>query len=217
MIITTDSFTRCWRRADRAVPAAGGGIIANALKFLARCGAVALAASLLWTGPAYGANEGISVTSAKLELADDGWQLSADFDIQFTATLQEAVNRGVPLYFIIEFEVTQPRWYWLDRKNVRAVRERRVAFAPLTQQYRLAVGNYSQNVATFEEVKRQLSSVRGWTVTGRDSLRPGERYEAALRMRLDTSQLPKPFQISAVTSREWTLSSDWHRWEVAGQ
>ena len=30
-------------------------------------------------------------------------------------------------------------------------------------------------------------------------------------MRLDTAQLPKPFQVNALTNREWTLSSEWKR------
>ena len=199
MIITTDSFTRCLRRADC--------LRYFAIVIVALLGAFSIAAEA--------SNDGIAVRNSRLELADDGWQLSADFDIQFTPSLQEALNRGIPLYFIIEFEVRQPRWWWLDRKNVYAVRERRIAYQPLTQQYRLSVGNYSQNINAFDDLKRQLSSLRGWAVTGRDSLKPGEQYEAGLRMRLDTSQLPRPFQVSAVaSSRDWTLSSDWYRWTV---
>ena len=199
MIITTDSFTRCLRRAE----------------YFRYFATVVVALLFTFSFAAEAANEGIGVRNARLELADDGWQLSADFDIQFTPSLQEAVNRGIPLYFIIEFEVRQPRWWWLDRKNVYAVRERRIAYQPLTQQYRLSVGNFSQSINGFEDLKRQLSSLRGWAVTGRDSLKPGEQYEAGLRMRLDTSQLPRPFQVSAVaSSRDWTLSSDWYRWTV---
>ena len=41
----------------------------------------------------------------------------------------------------------------------------------------------------------------------------GARYESAVRERLDVNQLPKPFQINALASREWQLSSDWHRFE----
>ncbi len=197
MITTTDSITRCSKRADSG----------------ARLWAIAAFCLVVLFGPVASA-EGINVSEAKLELAEDGWQLSADFDIQFTPILQEAVNHGVPLYFIIEFEVRQPRWYWLDKKNVFATRERRIAYAPLTQQYRLSIGNFTQNVSTFEEVKYQLSHLRGWAVTGKDSLHSGEKYEASLRMRLDTSQLPKPFQISSLTSSDWTLASNWHRWTV---
>jgi Domain of unknown function (DUF4390) len=177
MTTTTDFFTRCLKSA----------------KGLSRFCAPAFIAFALAFSPAVRASEGIEVKDARLELTDDGWQLSADFDIQFTPTLREAVDRGVALYFIIEFDVRQPRWYWLDKKNVAVTRERRIAYAPLTQ----------------------LSSLRGWAVAGKDSLKPGESYEASLRMRLDTSMLPKPFQISAVASNDWTLASDWRRWTVA--
>jgi hypothetical protein len=41
---------------------------------------------------------------------------------------------------------------------------------------------------------------------------PGDVYIAALRLRLDTSRLPKPLQIDALGSSDWNLSSDWYRW-----
>ena len=37
------------------------------------------------------------------------------------------------------------------------------------------------------------------------------RYDAAVRLRLDVNQLPKPFQVNALASREWQLASDWRR------
>jgi hypothetical protein len=45
-------------------------------------------------------------------------------------------------------------------------------------------------------------------------LAPGDSYEAQVRMRLDVNQLPKPFQVNAITSREWSLASDWHELAV---
>ncbi len=161
-------------------------------------------------GPAHA--EGAAVTGAKLEASEEGYQLTADFDIQFTAAQQEALKKGVPLYFVIEFELSRPRWYWLDEKLVRQSRDRRVAYAPLTDQYRITVSGISQNVSRFEDVKRFLSSVRSWNVADRNRLKPGETYEAAVRVRLDTSQLPKPFQLNVLGSRDWDLSSDWYRW-----
>ena len=47
------------------------------------------------------------------------------------------------------------------------------------------------------------------------ALRKDSTYTAALRMRLDTSQLPRPFQLSALGSRDWNIGSDWYRWTVA--
>jgi len=203
MPTTTVSTTRCLPSPE---PFGAG------LRWLALFMACWLA---LLVPQAHAADQGISVKEARLELAEDGWQLSADFDIQFTATLQEAIVRGVPLYFVIEFEARSPRWYWFDKRAVQVERERKISYLPLTEQYRLSVGNFSESIKTFDEVKRKLSRVRGWAVTGRDSFRPGEKYDVMVRMRLDTAQLPKPFQITAFASKDWTLASDWHRWTLS--
>jgi hypothetical protein len=55
--------------------------------------------------------------------------------------------------------------------------------------------------------------VRNWKVIEKGALSPRDDYDAQVRMRLDVTQLPKPFQVNAITSREWNLSSDWR--EVA--
>lgn len=164
--------------------------------------------------PATARAEGATITSAKLEASEDGYQVDADIQLQLTAVLQEAVRKGVPLYFVVEFELSRGRWYWLDQSVTSAARERRISYAPLTDQYRISYSGISQNVASFEDVRRALSRVRSWTVLEKGKLRAGEKYDAALRFRLDTSQLPKPFQLNVIASREWSLSSDWYRWAI---
>jgi len=161
--------------------------------------------------------EGINVRSATVDPVDDGWQMQAEFDIQFSPRLEEAVNRGVPLYFIVEFELARPRWYWFDEKPVQLSQTYKISYTPLLRQYRLTVGNVYQNFTRFEEVARVLSRVRGWYVADRGSLKKDVTYQAAVRMRLDTAQLPKPFQVNAIASRDWTLTSDWHRWTITPQ
>lgn len=155
-----------------------------------------------------------SITTAKFEVTEDGYQLNADIDLQLTAGMQEAVRKGVPLYFIAEFQLTRGRWYWLDQSVISATRDRRISYAPLTDQYRIAISGISQNVSSFDDVRRVLSRIRSWTVAEKGQLKTGEKYEAALRFRLDTSQLPKPFQLNVITSKEWNLSSEWYRWSV---
>jgi molybdenum-dependent DNA-binding transcriptional regulator ModE len=86
--------------------------------------------------------------------------------------------------------------------------------APLLRQYRLTVGNVYQNFTRFEEVTRVLSRLRGWHVADKGALKKDEVYQAGIRMRLDTAQLPKPFQLNAIASRDWNLASDWHRWTI---
>ncbi|HET6265444.1 MAG TPA: DUF4390 domain-containing protein [Usitatibacter sp.] len=158
--------------------------------------------------------EGIAVTSATIEPADDGWNLEAAFDMQFSQRLEEAVNRGVPLYFVVEFELSRPRWYWFDEKPVQLSQTYKISYTPLLRQYRLTIGSVYQNFTRFEEVTRVLSRLRGWHVADKGALKKDQVYQAAVRMRLDTAQLPKPFQLNAIASRDWTLASDWHRWTI---
>ena len=172
-----------------------------------------LALLLAFTAPFVRA-EGISVTSATIELTEEGWALDAVFDVQFSPRLEEAVNRGVPLYFVVEFELAKPRWYWFDDKPVQLSQTYRISYTPLLRQYRLSVGSVYQNFTRFEEVTRVLSRLRGWHVADKGALKKDQVYQAAVRMRLDTAQLPKPFQLNAIASRDWTLESDWHRWSM---
>jgi hypothetical protein len=158
--------------------------------------------------------EGIAVKSATVEAGEDGWQLDAEFDIQFNPRLEEAVNRGVPLYFVVEFELAQPRWYWFDEKPVQFSQTYKISYTPLLRQYRLAVGNVYQNFTRFEEVTRVLARLRNVHIADRGQFKKDITYQAGIRMRLDTAQLPKPFQLNAIASRDWTLASDWHRWSV---
>jgi hypothetical protein len=168
---------------------------------------------LAWL-PAAVASEGISVRSATLEGGEDGYQLQADFDMAFSPRLEEAVNRGVALHFVVEFELSRPRWYWFDEKPIQLSQTYRISYTPLLRQYRLSVGNVYQNFTRFEEVTRVLSRLRGWHVADKGALKKDGIYQAGLRMRLDTTQLPKPFQVNAIASRDWTLASDWHRWTL---
>ena len=175
----------------------------------------ALAAALWLFAAAPVRAEGIEVRKAALVAAEDGYFLEADFDIALTPTLEDALNKGVPLYFLLEFELIRPRWYWFNEKLADARQQYRLSYNALTRQYRVGVGTLYQNFGALLEALAFLSRVRLPEVVEAGALGKGANYTAALRMRLDSSQLPRPFQISAVGSRDWSLSSDWHRWTIS--
>lgn len=158
--------------------------------------------------------DGIQVRQATIEQDDSGWQVSAEFDFQMGPKLEEAVNKGVPLHFVLEFEMARPRLLWFDEKPIVASQTYKVTYTPLLRQYRLAVGNQYQNFNRFEDVTRVISRLRGWHVAEKGAFKKDQVYQASLRLRLDTAQLPKPFQVNALASRDWTLASDWHRWSI---
>lgn len=163
------------------------------------------------------AAERIGVQGARLEMQEGHWVVNAQFDLDLTARLEEAVSRGLPLYFLVEFELTRPRWYWFDEKAISSALRYRLSYNALTRQYRLSTGTLQQGFPTLQDAIGVMTSVRNWRVAESDAIKAGETYFAALRMRLDVSQLPKPFQINAITDREWTMASDWERFTVTGE
>jgi hypothetical protein len=181
-------------------------------KFSRLC-ALALCALTLAFGAVAHA-EGIEVRNAALVAGEDGYFLEADFEIALNPTLEEALNKGVPLYFLLEFEVIRPRWYWLNEKVLNNQQQYRLAYNALTRQYRLGLGSLFQNFASLSETLDFLSRVRRRQVLEQGTLTKGTTYVAGVRMRLDISQLPKPFQLNALASRDWNFGSEWHRWSV---
>ena len=155
--------------------------------------------------------EGIKIKSFELEKVDSDWLLSATFQIELSPGLEDAVQKGVVLYFQTEFDLTRSRWYWFDEKSVLAQRQTRLSYQPLTQQYRIASDGFTFSAKTISEALQAVGSVGGWRVMDNAQLDPGRSYTAALRMTLDLSKLPKPFQVNALNNRDWNVSSDWYR------
>ncbi|MFO1305406.1 MAG: DUF4390 domain-containing protein [Burkholderiales bacterium] len=153
-----------------------------------------------------------AVRSAEIRIDEGELLLNADFNFALNSTLEEALQKGIPLYFVLEFELTRSRWYWLDEKVAQAAFTSRVSYNALTQQYVVRSGLLTQSFNALEEVERYIGRVNSRPVGQASSLSKGTRYDAAIRLRLDVNQLPKPFQVNALASREWTLSSDWYRW-----
>ena len=156
----------------------------------------------------------IEVRRAELRAVEDGLVLDADFAFELTPRLSEVVANGVPLYFRVDFELTRRRWYWFDDTAAAKRLHLRLSYHALSRQYRLSTGLLQQSFATLDEALNVLKRIRNWLVVERTVSFSDADYEAAVRMRLDTTLLPKPFQLSALTSRELQLDSPWKRFTV---
>ena len=159
--------------------------------------------------------EGIKIKSAELERVDNDWLLNATFQIELTPGLEDAVQKGVVLYFQTEFDLTRSRWYWFDEKPALAIKQTRLSYQPMTQQYRIASEGFTFSAKTISEALQTVGSVGGWRVIDNNQIDPSKSYIAALRMTLDLSKLPKPFQVNALNNRDWNVSSDWLRFPFA--
>lgn len=169
--------------------------------------AAAAAAAALAAAPRLRADV-VPVNAAELRVEDGEVLLTAEFALSLNATLEEALQRGIPLYFALDTEIVRPRWYWFDEKTQTSSVQYRVSWQPLTRQYRVASGLLSQTVDSLAEVERLIGRVNARAIARLADLERGTRYEAVVRLRLDVNQLPKPFQVNALGNRDWQLASE---------
>ncbi|EJN00293.1 DUF4390 domain-containing protein [Herbaspirillum sp. YR522] len=162
----------------------------------------------LWSGPVPAAE--ITVDQASIEASNPGYRLSLAFSFELNRGLEDALTRGVPLYFTTEVQMTRHRWYWFDETSVSASRTVRISYNVLTRQYHTAIsGQLQQSFSTLEDAMALVRRPPRWLIIDGNTLKPGDPYTVGVRMRLDVAQLPKPFQINALNNSDWRLSSDW--------
>lgn len=161
------------------------------------------------------ASEGIQIKSAELKLVDEVYQLNAQLTITLGATLEEAVRKGIALNFITEFEFQRRRWYWFNEEIAKVTRNTRLTYNPLLRQYLLATGSQQLSFDTLEDALAALGEISAWPVLDRRLLYRRYSYQASLSMRMDVSQLPKPLQINAISSRKWDLESAPFVWSMS--
>jgi hypothetical protein len=171
----------------------------------------------LWL--ATGVAQAADIVAERARLAADedggGYSLIADFKVSLNRRLEDAVNKGVVLYFTADFELKRSRWYWFDQVVAQRGKTFQLSYHALTRQYRLSSGALHQSFPSLEDALRVLSRLRHWRVVEKDEVDGGVDYIASARLRLDPSRMAKTFQVSALSNRDWSQSSDWLVWNFS--
>lgn len=160
------------------------------------------------------ATESPAVQSVTLTERGRDLVLSADVDLSLNNQLEDAAERGLPLYFTAEVEITRPRWYWFDQTVLTATQTWRIVHNPLTHQWRVSSGSLALPVSSLPEALSVVRHVRNWRIADREQFKPQTTYEGRMRVRFDVSQLSKPFQVNALNSSDWSLSTPWTAFAV---
>lgn len=163
-------------------------------------GAVLAALSI----PAH-AQQGVELTALRTTRTDGA--LSLDFSARVTLprAVEEALSRGVPVYFVAQATLWRNRWYWRDERVARVTRQWRVAFQPLTGHWRVGLGGLNQTHASLAEALTAASRSAGWRLADLSQLDPEKTYNLEFEYRLDTAQLPSPMQFGLVTQGDWAV------------
>jgi hypothetical protein len=157
------------------------------------------------------AEDRVLVSQAAVQVrhgTDPGTFVDAQFDFTLPTPLRDAVEHGIPLYFSVDIEILRGRWYWFDKRLVSDSLVYRLSYSPLTRQYRIARGGLAQPFDSLEQALASMRRVHQWRVADAGVIE-GENVRGRIRLRLDTTMLPKPFQFNALTDRDWAIGSDW--------
>lgn len=206
-VSTTDFFTRCCikplgeRRMVRSI----------------FCWVLAWLCVLAWPLHVQAQSHASEVTDLRLERADDGVYLSASLQLALPELAEDALYKGIPMFFVAEAQVLRERWYWSDREVATASRHLRLNYQPLTRRWRLSTSsvpfsNAGLGVAlgqSFDDLRDAVSAMQRisrWKIADDGEIDADAVHTVNFRFRLDMTQLPRPLQIGAVGSAGWSLA-----------
>lgn len=172
---------------------------------------------LLLFKPSEAAAEGIAPTRSSAVLTATGQlDVSSRFHTELPDPLKQALKQGVPLHFTLSYQLSAPTVAAYKFKLGQLVGSDnnvsyKLSFHPLTNRYRVTVGTFSTEYASLDTALRAIGAIAGWRVLPSGTLADTELAEirAEIRLSLSTAQLPKPFQINAITAKNWQLDSGW--------
>jgi Domain of unknown function (DUF4390) len=146
-----------------------------------------------------------ALTFFEVSRADGAVALSYAVDFELAPALEDALDRGVPLHFVAEVRVYRNRWYWRDQRIAQASRTWRIAYQPLTSNYRVSFGGLSRSYPNRAEALATVRRSVGWRIVEPGQIDADSSHYLEFAFRLDTSQLPRPIQIGISGQAAWSM------------
>lgn len=152
----------------------------------------------------------------RLERAEDGLYLSTNLQFALPELAQDALYKGIPMFFVAEAQVVKERWYWYDRVIVETPRYLRLSYQPLTRRWRLNISStplsnsglgvvLGQNFDDYQDALAAVQRISRWKIADAGVIDKDDSHTVNFRFRLDVSQLPRPLQIGVVGRSGWNL------------
>src|SRR4051812_36011026 len=207
-VITTVFITHCWQSV-RGMSRLRSALERACWRLLACC-------VLVLALPATAQGPQAEIEQLRLERTEEGVLLSANVVFEVPPIIDDALAKGIPMFFVAEAVLFRDRWYWYDKQTAAAARYVRLSYQPLTRRWRLVVsptpiGNsglaLGQTFETREEALAAVQHISHWKIAEATDIDPDARYNLDYRFRLDISQLPRPFQIGAVGHADWNITA----------
>jgi hypothetical protein len=149
--------------------------------------------------------QGVELLTLQATRAEGAVNLEFSARVALPRAVDDALQKGVPLYFVAEATLLRNRWYWRDERVARLSRSWRLAFQPLTGAWRVSLGGLHQTYASLDEALGAVSRSGGWKLIDADRLERDGSYYVEFSYRLDSSQLPGPMQFGLGGGGDWAV------------
>jgi len=174
-----------------------------------RCASACVLGLLLgWGSVPQAAAQGVELATLQVTRGDEDVTLEFAARVTLPKAVEDALQRGVPVYFVAEAQLLRRRWYWRDERVARVQRQWRIAYQPLTSTWRVGLGGLNQSLPTLAEALAAVSRSAGWKLVDAAQIDPDSRYTVEFSYRLDTTQLPGPMQFGLGGPGDWALGAE---------
>lgn len=158
------------------------------------------------------------VTASELKIIkeDDNLVMNTPIHFNLPTAVEEALRKGVAIYFVAHVDVSKDRWYWTDKEVLSVNRYYKLVYQPLTRRWRLNISagktNFNEPAISlpqwFDQLEDALAAINRaghWKLMSLSELENGQHYKITFSFGLDTASLPKPLQIGLIGQADWAL------------
>ena len=168
---------------------------------------------LFFSSSTIAADNSLAIKNAEINSQFEAYFLNADFDLSFNDDLDEAIRKGIPVNFIIEFELKKPRKYWFDEEVAKKTKEILLTYHALSKQFILSESeNHLIAFDNLTQAKNELKRIKNWRIFDKSQIDDTDKYSAYLQVKLDQTKLPKQLQADITSNQEWQLASKQFQW-----
>ncbi len=134
------------------------------------------------------------LSQLKVERDYDGVYLTALVEFDLPPVVEDALMKGIPMFFVVEADIYQNRWYWTDRRVASATRTIRLAFQPLTRRWRVNIvtglsnnsaglrATLNQNYDTLPEALSVVQRLSRWRIADNLDVEPDAVHKLVQRL-----------------------------------
>ena len=158
------------------------------------------------------------VREARTQLKDGVYFLDALIEYRLSSEARSALQSGLPLTIRVEVDLLRHRRFWFDNEDAVLHQRYQLEYHALSERFTVQNLNSGDQTSfsTLFAALDWLGHVNHLPLIDAALIEPGHEYYLRMRSVLDAEKLPGPLRLIAFWRRDWSLGSDWYRWQLQG-